>query len=284
MTDHRSRWLSGIAALALVAGTGLASAQQTPTDQGIQGNKPQAMKQTNKAPSAGNKMGQGSQGAAHGQMSQINQKTNQQKFGQANRGAGENKANQRAEQQGGATGKRAETNNRANKGMAGEHHAARNAHEYRKGATQARYRSATGKTAQQRYHYGQPGAARQGINASQAQGAPNINQGRSAQRERNGLEGLQGKATGLNRPLNDQQRTSIREAVIHAPGAPRVGNVDFDVTVGTVIPHGRIHVVPVPQTLVSIDPAWRGFRYFVYEDEIIIVNPRTMRIVAVVPA
>lgn len=98
------------------------------------------------------------------------------------------------------------------------------------------------------------------------------------------MEGLQGNATGLNRPLNDQQRTSIRDTVIHAPGAPRVGNVDFDVTVGTVIPRGRIHVMPVPQTLVGIDPAWRGFRYFVYEDEVVIVNPRTMRIVAVVPA
>jgi hypothetical protein len=285
MTNHRSRWLGGIAALALVAGTGLAFAQQTSTDQGAQGNKPQAAQQTNKAPSAG-KMGQSSEGATHGRMSQSNQKANQQKFGQANRGAAENKANPSAEQHGGATGnKRAETNNRANKGMAGEHHAAQSGQEYRKGATQERYRTTTGRTAQQRYRYGnQPGAAQQGVNANQAQRAAHANQGRSVQRERNGMEGLQGNATGLNRPLNDQQRTSIRDTVIHAPGAPRVGNVDFDVTVGTVIPRGRIHVMPVPQTLVGIDPAWRGFRYFVYEDEVIIVNPRTMRIVAVVPA
>jgi hypothetical protein len=35
---------------------------------------------------------------------------------------------------------------------------------------------------------------------------------------------------------------------------------------------------------VQIDPAWRGFLYFVYEDEVVIVNPRDMRIVAVLPA
>jgi uncharacterized protein Smg (DUF494 family) len=63
-----------------------------------------------------------------------------------------------------------------------------------------------------------------------------------------------------------------------------VSNVDFDVTVGTVIPRGRIHVVPVPETLVRIEPEWRGFLYFVYEDEVVVVNPRDMKIVAVIPA
>ena len=50
-------------------------------------------------------------------------------------------------------------------------------------------------------------------------------------------------------------------------------------TVGTVIPRGRIHVVPVPETLVRIEPEWRGFLYFVYEDEVVVVNPRDMKIV-----
>jgi hypothetical protein len=35
--------------------------------------------------------------------------------------------------------------------------------------------------------------------------------------------------------------------------------------------------------LVRIDPAWRGFLYFVYNDQLVIVNPRTMRIVDVLP-
>jgi hypothetical protein len=84
--------------------------------------------------------------------------------------------------------------------------------------------------------------------------------------------------------LTDEQRTQIRNTVINARGAPRVSEVNFDVTVGTVIPRGRIHVVPISATLVQIEPEWRGFLYFVYEDEVVIVNPRDMRIVAVVPA
>jgi len=94
---------------------------------------------------------------------------------------------------------------------------------------------------------------------------------------------LQGNASGVNVQLNDQQRKEIRTTVIEKGGAPRVGHIDFDVTVGTVVPRERIHVVPVPETLVQIEPGWRGFMYFVYEDEIIVVNPRDYKIVAVLP-
>ena len=90
-------------------------------------------------------------------------------------------------------------------------------------------------------------------------------------------------ATGMNVQLNEQQRSEIRTTVINAHGAPRVGQVDFDVTVGTVIPRGKVRIVPVPETLVRIEPEWRGFLYFVYEDEVVIVNPNDMKIVAVVP-
>jgi hypothetical protein len=118
------------------------------------------------------------------------------------------------------------------------------------------------------------------------------NHGRStAERmERSGkLKGLQGNASspmtgGANVQLSDQQRSQIRTTVIDKGSAPRVGHVDFDVRVGTVIPRQAVHVVPVPETLVRIEPEWRGYLYFVYEDEVVIVNPRDMRIVAVVTA
>jgi hypothetical protein len=98
---------------------------------------------------------------------------------------------------------------------------------------------------------------------------------------RNGLQGLQGNASHVT--LNDEQRTKIRQTVISAHGAPRVSHVDFDLAVGTVVPRGRIHFVPVPRLLVDIEPAWRGYDYFIYEDELVIIDPRTMTIIAVVP-
>ena len=35
--------------------------------------------------------------------------------------------------------------------------------------------------------------------------------------------------------------------------------------------------------LVEVNPQWRGYEYFVYNDEIILVDPRTHRIVAILP-
>jgi hypothetical protein len=62
--------------------------------------------------------------------------------------------------------------------------------------------------------------------------------------------------------------------------APRVTNVNFNIRVGTVVPRS-VRVVAVPATLVEIEPAWRGYMYFVHGDQIIIVEPDTLRIVAV---
>jgi hypothetical protein len=80
-----------------------------------------------------------------------------------------------------------------------------------------------------------------------------------------------------------EQRTKIRETVLRGGNAPRVTNINFSINVGTAVPRS-IRVVTVPEVIVEIHPAWRGFLYFVYEDEIVIVDPSTYRIVAVVEA
>ncbi len=79
--------------------------------------------------------------------------------------------------------------------------------------------------------------------------------------------------------LTTEQRTEIRQTVLTA-NAPRATNINFAVNVGTVVP-STVHVVEVPTTIVKIHPQWRGFRYFVVNDEIVIVEPRTLKIVAV---
>jgi DNA mismatch repair ATPase MutL len=81
--------------------------------------------------------------------------------------------------------------------------------------------------------------------------------------------------------LSTEQRTKIRQTVLEGKDAPKVGRVDFAVNVGTAVPR-TVRVVEVPPTLVEIHPEWRGYRYFVYEDEIVIVDPRTLMIVAIV--
>ena len=83
--------------------------------------------------------------------------------------------------------------------------------------------------------------------------------------------------------LSTDQRTKIRETVLHASNAPRVAHVDFKVDVGIVVPK-TVHVVAVPETVVEIHPAWRGFLYFIVGDQIVIVEPASLKIVAVIAA
>lgn len=79
--------------------------------------------------------------------------------------------------------------------------------------------------------------------------------------------------------LTNEQKTKIRTTVLSG-NVPRATNINFSLNVGTVVP-SSVHVVEVPPTLIEIHPEWRGFRYFVVNDEIVIVEPRSLKIVAV---
>jgi hypothetical protein len=86
--------------------------------------------------------------------------------------------------------------------------------------------------------------------------------------------------TSSNVSLTTEQKTTIRQTVLTS-SAPRVTNVTFDIKIGTVVPR-TVRVAPLPVTLIEIQPSWRGYMYFVYNDEIIVVEPGTLRIVAVI--
>ncbi len=64
--------------------------------------------------------------------------------------------------------------------------------------------------------------------------------------------------------------------------APRVGRVDFSVREGTVVPR-TVRMVEVPQVILDIHPQWHGYKYFIVNDELVIVEPADLRIVAVLP-
>jgi hypothetical protein len=100
------------------------------------------------------------------------------------------------------------------------------------------------------------------------------------QKTQKGAEGRTGTQTG-DVKLTTEQRTKIRTTVLQGGNAPRVSNVDFSVTVGTVVPRERVRLVAVPPTLIEIHPAWRGYMYFIVGERIIIVEPSSYRIVAV---
>jgi hypothetical protein len=71
--------------------------------------------------------------------------------------------------------------------------------------------------------------------------------------------------------ITTEQRTEIRQTIIKQADAPRVTNVDFSVSVGTVVPR-TVKVVVLPARVVEIYPQWRGYRYFIVGDRIIIID------------
>jgi Protein of unknown function (DUF1236) len=80
--------------------------------------------------------------------------------------------------------------------------------------------------------------------------------------------------------ISPEQRTRLHAVFAGERNAPRVNEVDFDVAVGRPVPRS-VHFVPVPQAIFAIQPAWRGYDYFMIGDQIVIVDPRSMEIVAI---
>jgi hypothetical protein len=86
-----------------------------------------------------------------------------------------------------------------------------------------------------------------------------------------------------NVTLTGEQRTRIHDVITKERSAPRVASVDFDVRVGARVPR-TVRFAPLPATIIEIEPVWRGYEYFLVRDEIVVVDPSTMEIVAVIEA
>jgi hypothetical protein len=81
--------------------------------------------------------------------------------------------------------------------------------------------------------------------------------------------------------LTEDQRTRISDVITRRRDVP-VANVNVDVRVGVTLPRS-VRVREVPREIVDIYPEFRGYRYTVVRDEIVIIEPRTHRVVEVVP-
>jgi hypothetical protein len=83
--------------------------------------------------------------------------------------------------------------------------------------------------------------------------------------------------------LSEDQRSKI-QTVIGQQHPTRVGsNIRFDISVGAAVPRSA-HVEVLPDEVVDIVPEYKGFDYVMVGDELLIVDPRTLEIVAIIPA
>ena len=109
-------------------------------------------------------------------------------------------------------------------------------------------------------------------------------EGQKATPQREGAT-QEGRTGGAGAELSTEQRTQVRQTILQSGNVPRVSRseVNINISVGTVVPRS-VRLVSIPERIVTIRPAWRGFLYFVVDDEIIVVEPGSLKIVAVISA
>jgi uncharacterized protein DUF1236 len=102
---------------------------------------------------------------------------------------------------------------------------------------------------------------------------------------RDNKEGERAQTTGqagAGAKLNTEQRTKITTVIRNEHVSP-VTNVNFSISVGTRVPRD-VGFRPLPTEIVTIYPDWRGYEFFLVRDQIVVVDPRTLEIIAVLDA
>jgi len=106
------------------------------------------------------------------------------------------------------------------------------------------------------------------------------NESRPANEQRNSARREENAGGRASASLDPQRRERLHSAFARLDLKP-LSRVDFSLSVGAVIPT-HVHLRPLPTTIVEIVPQYRGYDFFVVQDEIVIVQPRSHKIVDVI--
>jgi Protein of unknown function (DUF1236) len=87
---------------------------------------------------------------------------------------------------------------------------------------------------------------------------------------------------GAGAKLSTEQRTRITTVIRDQHVAP-LNTVNFSIAVGTRVPR-EVTFHPLPAEIVSIYPDWRGYEFILVRNQILVVDPRTFEIVAILDA
>src|SRR5882724_6788835 len=106
-------------------------------------------------------------------------------------------------------------------------------------------------------------------------------------RDRMKAEGREGSETrsqtigqaGAAAKLSTEQRTRITTVIRDQHVAP-LNNVNFSIAITARIPR-EVTFHRLPAEIVSIYPEWRGYEYILVRDQILVVDPRTFEVVAI---
>jgi len=111
------------------------------------------------------------------------------------------------------------------------------------------------------------------------------NQDRTQTQTQGGAAGQSTTTTGqagAGAKLSTEQRTQITSVIKEQRVSP-VTNVNFSISVGTRVPRD-VTFHALPSRVATIYPEWRSYKYILVNEQIVIVDPNTYEIVAVLEA
>ena len=243
-----NRFMISVAAMALIAGTGFANAQGTGMSR--EGSSAGSTVQQSAPSSAGSSAGQMSHESTESTKPSSGMKASQSE--QKSPTAGKN---ERAEE---IQGQKSKSMSSENNAKGGDKNMKAEGREDRSGNMKAEGREDR--------NGNMKAESREGRNGSTAETRSQVTTGQA----------------GAGAKLSTEQRTKITTVIKEQHIAP-VNNVNFSISVGTRVPH-EVSFHPLPAEIVTIYPDWRGYEFFLVRDQIVVVNPRTLEIVAVLEA
>ena len=86
--------------------------------------------------------------------------------------------------------------------------------------------------------------------------------------------------TNLTFDTSPDSHTRMHEIFGKDRSVRKVNHVKFSLSVGTVVPRS-VRLVALPQTIVDIQPTWRGDEYFRVGHRIVVVDPQSKEILGV---
>ncbi len=259
-----NRFMMSVAVVALIAGAGFANAQGT-------GNR--------ELPSAGSSAQQSAPSSERGNSAAQSKPSSDMKASQSEDKSPGAAKNQRAEekvqgQQGQSKSMSSESDTKSGKDMKAEGQAGKDMKAEGKGGKD--------KKAEQK---GAADSKSQTTTQSQpGQAAPQSKTGQTTTQSQTGTS-VQSQTTGqagAAAKLSTEQRTRIT-TVIRDQHVQPLTSVNFSIAVGTRVPRD-VRFYPLPREVVTIYPEWRGYEFILVNNQIIVIDPRTFEIVAILEA
>jgi len=252
-----NRFMISVAAAALIAGTGFANAQgtgmsrETPSaGSSAQQSAPSSDRGSPSATPMNRDSASDSKGSDQGMKSSQSEEKMQPQGGKTQHTQGEMKSGAKGEK---SAQENNMNNNNVNNNMKGDKPNSMRSETNEKGAT--------GKDMKAEERNGN-------VNNAESKGAADRSQ-------------TVGQA-GARAKLSSEQRTKITTVIRDQHVAP-VTNVNFSISVGTRVPRD-VTFHRLPAEIVTIYPEWRGYEFILVRDQIVVVDPQTFEIVAVLDA